>query len=166
MKYVPSPHHGLILLAVAAFTGPASTAQVPVTLHPNQRELLRSQDPELAANKKLVFDFWREIVQARNVALTANYVLEDYIQHDPNIATGRKALVDLFSRFKQQAVKSEIDNLVAIVAEGDNVVLARRNELPDPSNPGETYTTTKFDMFRIKDGKIAEHWDIVLKATN
>jgi hypothetical protein len=29
----------------------------------------------------------------------------------------------------------------------------------DPRNPGEPYTTTWFDMFRIEDGMIAEHWD-------
>jgi hypothetical protein len=35
----------------------------------------------------------------------------------------------------------------------------RVREYDDPGIPGETYTTTWFDMFRIADGKIVEHWD-------
>ncbi len=29
----------------------------------------------------------------------------------------------------------------------------------DPKNPGKTYTTTWFDMWRFVDGKADEHWD-------
>jgi predicted SnoaL-like aldol condensation-catalyzing enzyme len=48
---------------------------------------------------------------------------------------------------------------VAIVAENDLVSMSFRRECKDPRNPGATYTTTWFDMFRVEDGKIAEHWD-------
>ena len=46
-----------------------------------------------------------------------------------------------------------------MVAEGDLVVLGFRRTLPDLQNEGQTYTTTWFDMLRIENGKIAEHWD-------
>jgi hypothetical protein len=49
--------------------------------------------------------------------------------------------------------------LVAIVAEGDMVVLSFVREGPDPKDPTKKYTTTWFDMFRLEGGKIAEHWD-------
>ncbi len=84
---------------------------------------------------------------------------EDYIQHNPMVATGRKPFTDFFGRFEALPVKPEIDDLVNMVAEGDFVVLAFKRELPDPQNPGKTYTTTWFDMLRIENGKIAEHWD-------
>ena len=35
---------------------------------------------------------------------------------------------------------------------------------PDPENPGHKYAGTHFDLFRIQDGKIAEHWDSVPKS--
>lgn len=38
-------------------------AQVPVEVHPNQKELLKSDDPQLAANKKLVYEFWIKVFQ-------------------------------------------------------------------------------------------------------
>jgi len=146
------------ILALAALPT-AAFAQMPVTVNPDQQALIQSDDPKLAANKKLVFDFWREVFQAKNMELAPQYLAEDYIQHNPNVPTGRQPFMDFFGRFETQPVKEEIDGLVALLAEGDLVVLAFRRELPDPQNPGETYTTTWFDMFRIEDGKIVEHWD-------
>jgi predicted SnoaL-like aldol condensation-catalyzing enzyme len=150
------------LFILCAFAAPLF-AQLPVTVHPNQQELLKSDDPQLAANKKLVFDFWREVFQARNMDLAPKYMAEDYIQHNPAVATGRQPFMDFFGQFERQPVKPEIDDLVSIVAEGDLVILAFRRELPDPENPGKTYTTTWFDMLRIEDGKLAEHWDFGTK---
>ena len=139
------------------------TAQIPVTVYPNQQDLLKSDDPKLAANKKLVFVFWREVFQAHNMELAPKYMAEDYIQHNPLVATGRKPFTDFFGRLEKQPVKPEIDNLVNLIAEGDYVVLAFKREMPDPKNPGKTYTTTWFDMLRIENGKIAEHWDFGTK---
>lgn len=145
----------LVLLIIA----PVLYAQVPVEAHPSQKSLLQSDDPQLAKNKKLVFDFWREVFQTRNMDLAPQYMAEDYIQHNPTVPTGRKAFMDFFGQFDKVPVKEEIDNLVTIIAERDIVVLAFRREIPDSLNPGSNYTTTWFDMFRIEDGKIAEHWD-------
>jgi predicted SnoaL-like aldol condensation-catalyzing enzyme len=145
-------------LPVLLVTGPA-VPQLPVEVHPNQPELLRSEDPRLAANKKLVFDFWREVLQAHHVERAPEYLAEDYVQHNPTIATGRAAFMELFGSLPRQPVEPTIDELVSIVAERDLVVLAFRRELPDLENEGQLYTTTWFDMFRVADGKIVEHWD-------
>lgn len=142
------------------------SAQLPVVVHPDQQALLRSDDPQLAANKKLVFDFWREVFQTRDMTKAPDYMAEDYIQHNPRVPTGRQAFMDFFGQFPKQPIRPEIDGLVAMVAERDLVVLAFRRELPDPQRPGQTYTTTWFDMFRIKDGRIAEHWDYGTKPAN
>jgi len=148
----------VIALTLSAVAAPVS-AQLPVTLHADQQALLKSSDPQLAANKKLVFDFWREVFQARNMDLAPKYMAENYMQHNPTVATGRQPFMDFFGRLERQPVKPTIDNLVTITAERDLVVLAFRRELPDPKNPGQRYTTTWFDMLRIENGKIAEHWD-------
>jgi predicted SnoaL-like aldol condensation-catalyzing enzyme len=50
-------------------------------------------------------------------------------------------------------------SVVAIVAEGDLVMLSFVREMPDPVDKSKKYTTTWFDLFRIENGKIAEHWD-------
>jgi predicted SnoaL-like aldol condensation-catalyzing enzyme len=149
----------IISLCVLWICSTLTYAQLPVTVHPDQQALLQSADPQLAANKKLVFDFWREVFQTRNMELAPQYMAEDYIQHNPNVPTGRQPFMDFFGKMERQPLKPEIDNLVTMIAEGDKVILAFRRELPDPNNSGQTYTTTWFDMLRIEDGKIAEHWD-------
>ena len=148
----------LLLLAAVALHA-AAFAQLPVEPHRNQQELLASSDPALAANKKLVYDFWREVLQAHHVDRAPEYLAESYIQHNPNVPTGRAAFIEFFSRFPVEPIKGSIDDLVGIVAERDLVVLAFRRELPDLAREGQTYTTTWFDMFRVADGKIVEHWD-------
>jgi len=153
-------------MLVCLATTTSALAQVAVALHPDQRLLLQSDDEQLAANKKLVFDFWREVFQARDMDLAPRYMAETYIQHNPNVPTGRQAFVDFFGRFERQPVRPEIDDLVTMLAEGDKVVLAFRRQIDDPQRPGQTYTTTWFDMFRIEDGKIAEHWDYGTKRAN
>ena len=106
-----------------------------------------------------MFDFWREVFQARNVERAPEFMAESYIQHNPNVPTGRAAFMKFFGQFPKQPVKPTIDDLVSMVAEGDLVVLGFRRTLPDLQNEGQTYTTTWFDMFRLENGKIAEHWD-------
>jgi predicted SnoaL-like aldol condensation-catalyzing enzyme len=147
---------GLIVMACSCLP---AFAQLPVVAHPSQLELLESPDPQLAANKKLVFDFWREVLQAHHVERAADYMTDGYVQHNPNVPTGRAAFVRFFGQFPPQPVKATIDDLVTLVAERDVVVLGFRRELPDLQNEGQTYTTTWFDMLRIENGKIAEHWD-------
>ena len=148
-----------LLLAAALGGGGAAHAQLPVEVHPNQQELLVSDDATLAANKKLVYDFWREVLQARHVDRAPQYLAESYIQHNPAVPTGRAAFMEFFGQFPSEPIKNTIDDLVSIVAERDLVVLAFRRELPDLAREGQTYTTTWFDMFRVADGKIVEHWD-------
>ncbi len=139
--------------------------QVPPTAAPDQAALLQSKDPKLAANKKLVFDAWRAIVQGGHTELAAKYFTEDYIQHNPNVATGRAAMVDFMKKTRPvKPIEPTIHfPVIAMMAEGDLVLLATVSYSPDPENPGHKYAGTHFDMFRIENGKIAEHWDSVAK---
>ncbi|HEV8691682.1 MAG TPA: nuclear transport factor 2 family protein [Ideonella sp.] len=127
--------------------------------------LLASPDARLAQNKRLVYDFWREVFEAGHLELAEKYMAEGYVQHNPNVPTGRAAFVEFFGRFKKPgAIQAQVAApLVSITAEGNLVVLGFVRELPDPKEPGRKYTTTWFDMFRIEGGKIAEHWDAAEK---
>ena len=145
--------------ALALLAGSAA-AQLPVEVHPAQTDLLSSTDAQLTANKRLAFDFWREVIQARNVNKASMYVADTFIEHDPTAASGRAAFITALGRRAPEPVKATIDDLVSIVAERDLVVLAFRRVLPDLEHEGQTYTTTSFDMLRIAGGKIVEHWNV------
>jgi predicted SnoaL-like aldol condensation-catalyzing enzyme len=152
------------MLLALVFTATAQ-AQVPVTPNPDQEAMLKHADPKLAANKRFVYDFWREVFEAAHMDLAPKYMAESYIQHNPRVPTGRQAFIDFFSKVRKPSpieprVKAP---LVAMMADGDLVVMAFAREYPEPSDPSKKYTTTWFDMFRLVDGKIAEHWDPATK---
>ncbi len=148
-------------------------AVVPIGLHASepvlaaspdaQRAMLESDDPQLAANKRLVWNMWREFLQAGDIDAADRYLAPDYHQHNPNAETGREAVKAFFRAIgtKRSEVKDHIDRLVAITAERDLVTLAFVREAVDAD--GATYTTTWFDMFRVQDGMLVEHWDTALR---
>jgi predicted SnoaL-like aldol condensation-catalyzing enzyme len=130
---------------------------LPVLENPDHEALLASDASDLADNKRLVYDLWRTLIEARDIEVAEQYLAEGYIQHNPNADTGRAGVLSLFSSFGppleiQERVQTP---LVAIVAERDLVALVQVDAYEEPT----PYTTTWFDLFRIEDGLVAEHWD-------
>jgi predicted SnoaL-like aldol condensation-catalyzing enzyme len=154
-----------LLFAAESLAPPAAAIiegqPVVVTPHPDQLSLLQSADPQLTANKKLVFDMWRTLLLAGQVEQAERFLAEDYKQHNVTARTGRAAFQEIFASFvkRQDTVPAAIPELVTLVAEGDYVVLALVSHYAEPDGSGKTYTSTHFDLFRIANGLIAEHWD-------
>jgi len=150
----------LVLLAVS---GLSLFAALPVVPAKDQSALLKSSDPKLAANKKLCYDFYRIVLRGRHLDEADKYMREDYIQHNPNADTGLKGFKEYFSKLGGALpIPETIPGLVAIQAEGDFVTFSLVREYDDPA--GGKYTSTWFDMFRLQNGKIAEHWDNATKG--
>ncbi len=137
---------------------------IPVSLATDHAALLASPDPKLAANKKLCYDFYRIVVRARHLDQAENYMHDDYIQHNPNAETGLKGFRDFFSKLGGPLpLQDTMPDVVWVMAEGDYVTIAFRREYDDPAHPGQKYSTTWFDMFRVSGAKVAEHWDPATK---
>jgi predicted SnoaL-like aldol condensation-catalyzing enzyme len=141
------------------------TTAVPVTPAPDQEALLAHSDPTLAANKRVAYDFFRVILRGQQLDRAAEFMTEDYIQHNPNADTGMAGFIAYFEANGggPQPVQDTLPGLVAIQAEDEYVTLSFVREYPEPGMPERTYTTTWFDMFRVVDGKIVEHWDPATK---
>lgn len=152
-------------LLLAGALALSAAAQEPVLAAPNQLKLLDSSDLVIAKNKRLVYDFWREVFEGGHLELASKYLAKSYIQHNPNVPTGRDGFVQFFSQYsKPKPIAASIQApLVSIVAERDLVILSFVKEHGDPKDSASKYTTTWFDMFRVTDGKIVEHWDSALK---
>ena len=100
--------------------------------------LLKSSDPKLAANKKLVFDMWRTIIQGAHVEEAEKFFTPTYIQHNPNVASGRDNLVNYMknSRPRRDIQPNITFPVISIMAEGDLVMLATVSYSDDPTKPG------------------------------
>lgn len=135
------------------------------TFAQNQKVMLYSKDKNLAKNKKTVYDFWRIVLEGGHVDQATEYLTESYIQHNPNVPTGRQGFIDFFKKIvsPQPIIDTIKADVVSIVAERDLVVISFKVQYPDPHDKTKNYTTTAFDMFRLENGKIAEHWDAETK---
>jgi predicted SnoaL-like aldol condensation-catalyzing enzyme len=155
---------GAQALTACASQSPEEQAStwVVISAHPDPIAALGSDDPQLAANKRLAFDMWRSIVNAGNVELADDMLTQDYTQHSPVIPTGREAFKQVFSALPHLDEIPEVvaPPLVQILGEGDLVAMVLREQMPAP--PGEDpYFTAHFNLFRVADGRLAEHWHSV-----
>jgi len=134
---------------------------VPVTPHPDPLSQLASNDPALAANKRLVFDFWRTVINGGHVEAIDTMMAESYTQHSPALPTGRAGIKQVFASIPRLEQVPELVSppLVTSVGEGNLVVMALAEQMPDPA--GGKYTTTHFNLFRVDNGRLAEHWHSV-----
>lgn len=147
------------ILLIGASSG---SAQESVVAASDPDALFTSPDPVLQANKQVVYHIVRDLLGAGRWDEADKYLTERYIQHNPNVPSGREAIVSFGKAFTGpvKPIPTRIQwPVVAVLAEGDLVTVISKVELPDPRNPGKTYTTSGFDMWRIKDGKADEHWD-------
>jgi len=154
-------------LAAAVILSAPLFAQTPVTGVADPEALTKSPDKKLEANKTLIYNLFREVLEARHMELADKYLADDFIQHNPNAADGLAALKQYFERAgaKPQPISPKLKRkITAIIAEGDMVMVLYPRELTDPKDPSKKYTTTGFDAYRIRNGKVVEHWDAATKS--
>lgn len=160
---------GLLPLLAATLINAPVIAQDPVTGSSTPpAELAKSADKKLEANKMLALNIRREVLEARHIELIDKYYAPGLIQHNPTFGNGLEAMKQAIGRGgPPKDIKPTFERpITALIAEGDMVVIVSPRELPDPKDPSKKYTTTAFDMYRIKDGKVVEHWDAAVKSAN
>jgi predicted SnoaL-like aldol condensation-catalyzing enzyme len=147
-------------LAAGLLLNAATYAQERVVGVKDPEALFHSSDPRLNANKQIVYHIFKDILEGGRIEAIDKYMTARYLQHNPNIPSGHDGLKKMLGMVKQTPLADKLAaQVVSVVAEGDFVIVGAVQQLPDPKIPGKTYTTTHFDMWRIKDGKADEHWD-------
>ncbi len=136
----------------------------PPAVAQDHEALLASDDPRLAANKRLVYDMYRIVLQAGLWQRAGEFIREDYVQHNPNAGQGLSGVQDYIRNTRpERPIEERLElPLINLIAEGDNVMTAFVR--PEKDADGQTYYTTWFDLYRIVDGKIVEHWDPMTKS--
>ena len=109
----------------------------------------------LEQNKKNAIAFYEMAYLGNPKKAIDNYVGNEYIQHNPDVADGLKGFIDYFERMQTEYPNKSIE-FVRCIAEGELVALHTHQTWPG----NDQYVT--MDFFRFdNNGKICEHWDAI-----
>lgn len=107
-------------------------------------------------NKKIAVAFLTMIFNEHKVEEAFQlYSVPDYKQHNPYAASGAKAAIDFLGPYLKQSPEARTE-IIRVIAEGDLVAI-HNNPKANAKDRGRAVV----DIFRIADGKVVEHWDVV-----
>ena len=107
------------------------------------------------ANRELVKAFLYDVMQGNNPARTPDYFSGDiYIQHNTGIADGLSGLGAALAALAEQGIQMIYTTVHQVLAQGNFVLAVSEGTF------GGT-PTSYYDLWRVEDGRIAEHWDVM-----
>jgi predicted SnoaL-like aldol condensation-catalyzing enzyme len=107
---------------------------------------------DLEANKQAVRSFYELAFNDKEPEeAVARYVGDRYVQHNPQAADGPEAFIGFVRAFPGLSVE-----IKRILAEDDIVVTHGLVKFS-----ADDRGTVAADLFRLEDGKIVEHWDVL-----
>jgi predicted SnoaL-like aldol condensation-catalyzing enzyme len=107
------------------------------------------------ANKKTVRDFYEAAINQKDFAKASQYFGSHYTQHNPNAADGPEGL-HKFIDFLREKFPNSHSEIKQTFADGDYVIL-HVHAVREPGTRGNAI----IDIFKLENGKIVEHWDVV-----
>ncbi|WP_104383048.1 nuclear transport factor 2 family protein [Sphingobacterium sp. HMA12] len=111
-------------------------------------------------NKRLVKSFIDDIFVHGKIHKLDNYFDGDnFIQHNPHTPDGISGLKDIFEKLAEQGIFIKYHTIHKILGEGNFVLVVSEGYF------GVDYDSF-YDLFRVENGKIAEHWDVIEPITS
>ena len=117
--------------------------------------MTRSYSEQEEANRRLIHDVYEYVLKPQDASRVDDFMAPGYIQHSPMAESGAKGL----KKFLDWARKTTPDakhHVKRIFVDGDYVI-AQVHVIIRPGELGNIVV----DIFRIENGKVAEHWDAV-----
>lgn len=106
-------------------------------------------------NKKLVRQFVDDILVNNKMDKLAGYFNGDnYIQHNPQIPDQLSGLGKTLGELAKQGITLKYDKIHKVLGQGNFVLVVSEGHF------GKSYDAF-YDLFRVENGKIAEHWDVI-----
>ncbi|MEU9126225.1 nuclear transport factor 2 family protein [Streptomyces sp. NPDC048506] len=106
------------------------------------------------ANRKLVAEYAEKVLKGAEYSVATDYTsTETYLQHNPEAGDGLDGFGVAAAKWAAQGKNVVYETIHRVVAEGDFVLVQAEGEFGVP--------VVYFDLFRLADGKIVEHWDVI-----
>jgi len=106
-------------------------------------------------NKALVEEFiTRSMINHEDVDITKYISPTTYMQHNSDVADGLEGFGAFMARIAEQGVTMEYDTLHKVIGEGNFVLTMSEGSF---GNEPQAF----YDLFRVEDGLIVEHWDVI-----
>ena len=107
------------------------------------------------ANRKAVLAFYEKGLNQKDVDAALAYVGDRYTQHNPNAADGPEGFRK-FIGFLREKFPNSHSEIKRSFVDGDYVIL-HVHAVREPGTKGNAIV----DIFKLENGKIVEHWDVV-----
>ncbi|MFD4872440.1 nuclear transport factor 2 family protein [Streptomyces sp. NPDC058420] len=115
-------------------------------------EVTASEETE--ANRALVAEFAQEVLVRADYSVLTDYISTGtYDQHNPEAADGLDGFGAAATKWAEQGKNLVYKTVHKVIAEGEFVLLQSEGEFGVP--------VAYYDLFRVQDGKIVEHWDVI-----
>lgn len=106
------------------------------------------------ANRALVTEFAEKVLVGADYSVLTDYIsTEDYAQHNPEAADGLAGFGEAAAKWAEDGKLLTYDTVRHVIAEGDLVLTFAKGSFGVP--------VVYADLFRVADGKIVEHWDVI-----
>lgn len=106
-------------------------------------------------NRRLIKEFLVDVMQVKHPKKTPEYFDGDkYIQHNSGIADGLSGLGAALEALGKQGITMVYDKTHQVLAQGNYVLAVSEGTF------GGAHTSF-YDLWRVENGKIAEHWDVM-----
>ncbi len=136
---------------LAEITPPNASGRTQLDGH---TEIVDSDKTE--ANKTLVKGFVEDVLMNGKSEKITDYVnAEKYLQHNSAVADGLDGLGAALKYFADNGLVMEYDKLHMVLGEGNFVLTVSEGKF------GKGDHVSYYDLFRIENGKIVEHWDVI-----
>jgi predicted SnoaL-like aldol condensation-catalyzing enzyme len=110
---------------------------------------------KIEENKKIATEFYYTYGIEKDAEAVKKFFGDKYIQHNPHVQDGPEHFFR-FVRFRKEHYPEGRNNVMMTIADEDKVMFHVHSVLT-PGEPGRNLV----DTFRIEDGKIVEHWDVI-----
>lgn len=112
-------------------------------------------------NVKLISNFVQDLmINHETEKVISKYNNSSYIQHNRNIPDGMKGIVNYIAKFTKEYPEFTYD-VKRIIADGEFVIFHSHATLKKEDRGDDTKGLNIIDTWRVKDGKIVEHWDSI-----